>query len=80
MLYLPPGKVILCWKCTYMCVLLYQCPHALLQIIRSQDEKLLEAEVLETKIRADANQQNEIVREVCTVIICSCEKAWWYNL
>ena len=40
----------------------------MLQIIRSQDEKLLEAEVLETKIQADANQQNEIVREVCNIL------------
>jgi len=40
----------------------------ILQIIRSQDEKLLEAEVLETKIQADANQQNEIVREVCNIL------------
>jgi len=44
------------------------CFNGKLQIIRSQDEKLLEAEVVETKIRADSNQQNEIVREVCDMI------------
>lgn len=34
------------------------------KIIRCQDEKLLEAEVLESKILADTNQKNNIVKEV----------------
>ena len=39
--------------------------HVLLhKIIRCQDEKLLEAEVLESKIVADTNQRNDLVKEV----------------
>ena len=34
------------------------------KIIRCQDEKLLEAEVLESKMLADTNQKNDIVKEV----------------
>ena len=34
------------------------------KIIRCQDEKILEAEVLESKMLADTNQKNDIVKEV----------------
>lgn len=45
-----------------MCILLHK-------IIRCQDEKLLEAEVQESKMLADTNQRNDIVKEVIDVIM-----------
>ena len=42
------------------------------KIIRCQDEKLLEAEVQESKMLAETNQRNDIVKEVmmCTLVNC----------